>query len=110
MHNILNLPQNVIYDNFIVTADTFVSAVCSCICIHLVTMPRNKKTKKTKEEYKEIITTLENEISKKIANKQLELHFNKYQSEKIRLEALQERINRKYAAGSEYKLRFRHAI
>lgn len=73
-------------------------------------MPRNKKTKKTKEEYKEIITTLENENSKKIANKQLELHFNKYQSEKIRLEALQERINRKYAAGSEYKLRFLYAI
>lgn len=73
-------------------------------------MPRNKKTKKTKEEYKEIITTLENENSKKIANKQLEIHFNKYQSEKIRFEAFQERINRKYAAGSEYKLRFLYAI
>ena len=102
MHNILNLPQNVIYDNFIVTAETFVSTVCSCACIHLVTMPRKKKTK---EDVKEIITTLENENTKKIANKQLEIHFAKYQEEKNRCEALQERINRKYAAGSEYKLR-----
>ena len=80
MHNILNLPQNVIYDNFIVTAETFVSTVCSCACIHLVTMPRKKKTK---EDVKEIITTLENENTKKIANKQLEIHFAKYKEEKI---------------------------
>ena len=70
-------------------------------------MPRKKKTK---EDVKEIITTLENENTKKIANKQLEIHFAKYQEEKIRCEALQERINRKYAAGSEYKLRFLYAI
>ena len=63
MHNILNLPQNVIYDNFIVTAETFVSTVCSCACIHLVMMPRKKKTK---EDVKEIITTLENENTKKL--------------------------------------------
>ena len=80
LHNILNLPQNVIYDNFIVTAETFVSTVCSCACIHLVTMPQKKKTK---EDVKEIITTLENENTKKIANKQLEIHFAKYQEEKI---------------------------
>ena len=73
-------------------------------------MPRKKKTKKTKEDVKEIITTLENENAKKIANKQLEIHFAKYQADKIRFEALQERINRKYAEGSEYKLRFLYAI
>ena len=67
-------------------------------------MPRNKKTKKTKEEVKEIINILENESSRKIANKQLELHFAKYKSDKIRFEALQQRINSKYAADSEYKL------
>ena len=89
MHNILNLPQNVIYANFIVTAETFVSTACSCTHIHFATMPPKKKTVK---DVKNIIAILEKESQEKIANKELDVHFAKYEEARITLEAFEERV------------------
>ena len=61
-------------------------------------MPRKKRTT---EDVKEIIDTLEKENATKIANKQLEIHFAKYQQDKLRLTEFQERLHRK---SSEYNL------
>ena len=99
--NILNLPQNVIYANFIVTAETFVSTACSCTHIHFATMAPKKKTVK---DVKKIISTLEKESQEKIANKELDVHFAKYEEARIRLEAFEERVARKLNSGSEYNL------
>ena len=101
LHNILNLPQNVIYANFIVTAETFVSTACSCTHIHFATMAPKKKTVK---DVKKIIAILEKESQEKIANKELDVHFVKYEEARIRLGAFEERVARKFNSGSEYNL------
>ena len=64
-------------------------------------MPPKKKTVK---DVKKIIATLEEESQEKIANKELDVHFAKYEEARIRLEVFEERVVRKLNSGSEYNL------
>ena len=64
-------------------------------------MPPKKKTVK---DVKNIIAILEKESQEKIANKQLDVHFAKYEEARIRLEAFEERVVRKFNSSSEYNL------
>ena len=64
-------------------------------------MPPKKKTVK---DVKKIIVILEKESQEKIANKQLDVHFAKYEEARIRSEAFEERVVRKFNSGSEYNL------
>ena len=64
-------------------------------------MPPKKKTVK---DVKNIIAILEKESQEKIANKELDVHFAKYEEARIRLEAFEERVARKFNSSSEYNL------
>ena len=64
-------------------------------------MPHKKKTVK---DVKNIIAILEKESQEKIANKELDVHFTKYEEARIRLEAFEERVVHKFNSGSEYNL------
>ena len=59
--------------------------------------------KKTVRDVKNITAILEKESQEKMANKQLDVHFAKYEA-RITLEAFEERVARKFNSGSEYNL------
>ena len=94
--NILNLPKNVIYANFMVhkialqhsTAEAF---VCTTN-IHMLTMPPKRKTP---EEVSSMITTLTQENLAEIQNTKLDIRFKKFQDEQIKLEAFEVMLGKK---------------